>query len=157
MHRPVHALLQRQSCCLPGHPTCHCACLALLLCFLVVSLLTAQVQHCQRCVCLECIAQSTRSFITNLVACPVTPRAIVLALLSCCVSLWSCCSQLSHSCVSVVFVLSSSPSPRAPSSPNLLPAQSLPVLLCLPCSLVVFACGLVAHSTDIALSVLCLS
>ena len=115
-------------------------------------LLTPQVQLCQCCVCLESIAQSTRSFSTNLVVCPVTPRAMTLVLLSCCVSLWSCCLPSRSSFVSVVFVLSASPSPRAPSTPIPLSAQSHHMSLCLHCSLAVFPCGLVAHSTGSALS-----
>ena len=156
MHRPVHALLQHQSCCLPSHSTCHCACLALSLCLLVVLLLTAQVQLCQCCVCLESIAQSTRSFITDPVVCPVTPRVIVLALLSCCASLGSCCSPPRSSSVSVVFVLSASPSAHAPSSQILL-ASSYSTCHCAYLALVVFPCGLVAHAPGPTVSVLCLS
>ena len=102
-------------------PLClHCA---LSLCFFVALLLTAQVQLGQRCVCLECIAQSTRSFIANPVACFHSHH--VPLCLPCSLVVFArglVCSQPSSSPVSVVFVLSASPSPRAPSTPILLSA-----------------------------------
>ena len=115
---------------------------------------TSQVEFCQCCVCLECIAQSTRSFNTNPVVCQ-SLHVPLCSPLSRCASLWFCCSPLKSSIVSVVFVSSASPSPRAPSARILLTDQSHPCH-CACLALVVLPCGLAAHCPGPVLSVLCL-
>ena len=131
----------------------HAIVLALLSCaslWSCVSTRTSKIQLCQCCVCLECIAQGTRPLIANHVAC--TCDCLVFFLL---MTFGRAIPLCRSSSVSVVFIFSASPSSHAPMSPISLTADHT-ALLCLPDFHTVVTCGLVAHSSGPALSVLCL-
>ena len=108
------------------------------------------VEVCECGVGLQCLPQRLFAFISQPVVCLLVMLALGCALCSC------CCSLHSHSSVSVVFVLSASPSPCAPSSPIPFSA-SHSTCHCARLVLAVLPCGLVAHWSTTALSVLCLS
>ena len=87
--------------------------LSLLLFQMLFWLLTAQVEHLQRCVCPECVAKRARSFIANPVDCLCARRlCVVFARL---VVLF--CFRPRSNTSSVALILSASLSALAPSAP----------------------------------------
>ena len=121
--------------------------------------LTFQVQLRQCWVCLECITQRTRSFSASLVVCQ--PHHVP-SCFSCSLVVSPCglvgCSPHRFSFVSVVFVLSASPSAHAPSLPILLSAQSpgAIVLFLRSCCVFLWSCWLFTTQVQLCQRCVCL-